>query len=126
MDEHLIADALGTTSEEFHLLDLQMVAWGRSLYFNCYAMPERGEPIPFGLYFVDIRDQRWTIYTHMVVEDHTPFPETELVGFRLGRGSHRKPAYLLTDHFGLVLNYERLYVVQGEKMTELEETPIRR
>lgn len=92
-------------------VSLQQVMWGRDMYFHCEV-----DEITFELRFVDCRESRWQIYTHIRDENKPAFPPTDLVNIKIGRNQHRSPAHLLTEHFGLSLVYGDLYLVHGDKV----------
>lgn len=99
---------------------LDTVLWGQSLHFHAEAKLPSDDVMTFELRFIDCREMRWKIYTHMQDSDVTAFPPTELVNFRIGRDQHRSPANLLTDHFGLSLFYGRLEIITQDKALKVE------
>ncbi|GAB5492586.1 MAG: hypothetical protein Phog2KO_28010 [Phototrophicaceae bacterium] len=93
---------------------LSMRMWGRELHFSCVA-----ESLAFNLNFLDCREMRWQIYTHLQDDNNPAFPPTELANFKLGRNQHRSPAHLLTEHFGLSLVYGALELHHDDKIIQL-------
>ena len=93
---------------------LSMQMWGRELLFSCEA-----DTLTFNLTFLDCREMRWQLYTHLQDPDKPAFPPTDLANFKLGRNQHRSPAHLLTEHFGLSLVYGALELRHDDKTIEL-------
>ena len=91
-----------------------MVMWGRDLHFSGVA-----DTMPFHLHFLDCRETRWQIYSHLQDESKPAFPPTELVNFKLGRTQHRSPAHLLTEHFGLSLVYGELELHYADAVVQI-------
>lgn len=91
-------------------LSLQMIMWGRNTHFSCEA-----DATQFELHFIDCREMRWQLYTHMQDEANPAFPPTELANIKIGRNQHRSPAHLLTEHFGLSLIYGELHLVHNKQ-----------
>jgi hypothetical protein len=100
------------------LTHLDLVLWGQGLYFHALA-----HSIPFELRFVDCREVRWQLYTHMQHSTALPFPATELANLRVGRSQQRSPAQLLTEHFGLTLFYGSLQLVHAGQVLMIGEHP---
>lgn len=97
-----------------HFVSLSMKMWGRDLHFSCEANTLR-----FELYFLDCREMRWQIYSHLQDDNNPAFPPTDLANFKLGRNQHRSPAHLLTEHFGLSLVYGALDLQINDKTIPL-------
>jgi hypothetical protein len=117
LDKARILDSLSVAATTtIKLTHLDAILWGQGLHFHALAQPLTGDNIAFELRFLDCREMRWQIYTHIQHPDSIAFPATELVNFRIGRSQHRSPANLLTEHFGLSLFYGRIQVVRGEQV----------
>lgn len=115
MEHNLILATLDLPSEtRLYLLEMQWVMWGRDLLFSCSADDQH-----FKLHFLDCRETRWQLYSHMQSDDNPPFPKTELANIKLGRDQHRSPAHLLTEHFGLSLVYGGLELHHDDVVTLL-------
>ena len=95
-------------------VSLQMRMWGRDIRFGCKA-----GLVDFKLQFIDCREMRWQLYTHMQDETNPAFPLTELVNVKIGRNEHRSPAHLLTEHFGLSLEYGKLLLLHDNHIHQL-------
>lgn len=96
---------LGYIEGAIVLLGMDWLGWGQTLIFNCDLRNE-GETHAFTWRFVDCRETRWQHYAHSDATE--AFPATELVNLRIGQGQHRKPAQLLTAHFGLSVSYREM------------------
>ena len=92
---------------------MELVMWGQTLVFTCRITEQ-----VFRLHLLDCRELRWQVYTHQ--KSDVAFPPTRLVNFLIGQGRHRKPCYVLTEHFGLTVAYGSLQVHQGEDVITLE------
>lgn len=115
MDKPRILSALNLPPTTAILVrSLEMVMWGRNLLFFCEA-----NHIEFELHFKDCREMRWQIYTHMQHDKNPAFPPTQLANCALGRGQHRSPAHLLTEHFGLSLVYGEVYLLRDDEKLSL-------
>lgn len=115
MDQYVILDTLGLKPPTpIQFTNLMMGVWGRDLKFMAQAGTTQ-----FGLHFLDCRETRWQLYTHNQHDDNPPFPITELVNFKQGRGQHRSPAHLLSDHFGVSIVYGALQLVVGDTVHSL-------
>ena len=101
-------------SATIQLTALEMVMWGRELHFSGHA-----DMMPFELRFLDCRELRWQLYSHLQDENNPVFPPTELVNFKIGRTQHRSPAHLLTEHFGLSLVYGELALHYADEVIQL-------
>ena len=108
VQQNLIRAALNLSQMvDIELVSLRMRMWGRDLGFECKAGIVR-----FDLRFLDCRETRWQLYTHLKDEKNPAFPPTELVNFKMGRSEHRSPAHILTEHFGVSLVYGELQLIQ--------------
>jgi hypothetical protein len=92
--------------------------WGRTLRLMMQA--DDAERLSFALVFEDCREIKWRIFVHQADERAVAFPQTTLVDFAVGRGQHRSPATLLSDHFGLTLVYGRLVIVHDGRRHTLD------
>ena len=120
MDKSRILEKLALPiTSTIQLTHLDMVLWGQGLYFHAVAQPLEGSSIAFEIRFLDCREMRWQLYTHMQHPDSPAFPASELTNLRIGRSQHRSPAHLLTEHFGLSLFYGVLQVVYGEQRVDI-------
>ena len=81
---------------------VQWLDWGQTLVFDISA----GTAETFALRFDDCREMRWRIYAH-----ESGGEETAIVDFAAGRDSHRSPAQVLTERFGLSLVYGEMSVL---------------
>lgn len=98
---------LGRAQGQIVLLGMDWLGWGQTLVFQC-QLRNADETLSFEWRFIDCRETRWQHYAHADAKE--VFPETELVNLRIGQGQHRKPAQLLTAHFGLSISYGTLTV----------------
>ncbi|MEO1286882.1 MAG: hypothetical protein AAFV93_03880 [Chloroflexota bacterium] len=99
-------------TSQIYLTEMLWRGWGRDVEFRCIVNHYR-----FGLHFLDCRETRWQLYSHMQHPDNPPFPQTELANFKIGRDQHRSPAHLLTEHFGLSVVYGGLELHHEEQIT---------
>lgn len=97
-----------------YLQELQIIFWGRTLDFACEAQAPEIAPCTFNLRFVDCRDMRWQVYSHIEQTEVTAFPLTELLNFSMGRDQQRSPCQIFTDYFGLSLFYGELHILRSE------------
>ena len=103
MDRHDLLTLLDLESDKaVHIRGMKLIMWGQHLIFECVT-----DDLKFELHLSDCRELKWQVYTHQVSD--LAFPPTPLVNFLVGQGRHRKPCYLLTEHFGLTVLYGKLY-----------------
>lgn len=92
-----------------HVRSLHLLDWGQVLRLACvYRRPDHADQ-PLDLSFHDCREMKWRIYAFDDDRD-----EVLIVDARLGRGSHRSPAHMLTDRFGVTVFYGELQVTQPD------------
>lgn len=117
MDQHIITTRLNIAAgTPLVLHGLTHELWGRTLRFDALAKPADAPERAFSLCFDDCREMRWQLYTHLQDAGRPPFPQTTIANFKLGRGQHRSPSHILTEHFGLSLFYgAAVLVVDGER-----------
>ena len=117
MDRNFVLKTLSISdSGQIFLKHLKFVMWGQDLHFSAEVHSPDKEKITFEIHFLDCREMRWQIYTHIQETDSLDFPPTELVNFKRGRDQHRSPAHLLTEHFGLSLFYGTLEIIPIEEV----------
>jgi len=93
--------------------------WGRDMIFDGICIPTDGESIVFQLESVDCREVKWQLFSHHQLDTPIAYPTTDVVSFKIGQSHHRKPATVLTDHFGLTWNYQTLNLHYKEMVIEL-------
>lgn len=117
MDQLRLTEALSLpNATPLYFTALEMLLWGRGLYFSCEALLDDESLYPFVLQLDDCREMRWQIYTHLPSDNPISFPRTHLASLKLGRDQHRSPLHLLTDHFGLSLMYGALSLRVGDEV----------
>ncbi len=121
MDQNIIIDTLGLISGgTFTITDVQMAQWGREVVFSFdyHTQQPDGTPdelVRFQLVFKDCRELRWKTYAHIALaETGTVSPRTELAEISLGKGSHRRDASLLTNHFAVNISYGHISLERDE------------
>jgi hypothetical protein len=115
MHQILITGALGCADGSLlHITNQTALMWGRDLIF--YGICERVE---FQLQSYDIREAKWQLFSHHHMDDPIAYPQTEIVSFKIGQTHQRKPATMLTEHFGLTWTYGRLVLVGNGVEIEL-------
>ena len=108
---HLLQQLDIASDSRIYLHHLKLILWGRALDFTCQAQSAEGIKQTFSLTFLDCRDMRWQLYSHIPSEETIQFPVTELVNFRIGRDQHRSACHILTEHFGLSLYYGEMKIL---------------
>lgn len=100
---------------------LKTSLWGQRLTFHCHAIsPDETMPLVFEAHFLDCREMKWQTYSHMVQDEDSAFPPTAWLNFRIGRSAHRRPAHLLTEHFGFSVVYGEFHIVEKGIVTILD------
>lgn len=121
MDKRKLSEALGSHPYGAYTVEnVCLVNWGRDLIFDCVYDPAGpSKPVPFRLIFKDCRELRWKAYAHLDVEPNGAHPgrqpATPLVDIRIGRGQHRSPTHILTDHFGVSLSCGQALLQAGDQ-----------
>lgn len=100
--------------------NMTLLMWGRDMILEGLCLPIQADPIKFKLESIDCREMKWQLFTHHHPEEPAPFVITDVVSFKIGQSHHRKPATVLTDHFGLTWNYKTLNLRYGSVVDELE------
>jgi hypothetical protein len=124
--------ALGLPTDSRLMINrLDTLGWGHVLHFQCVALHPDADAAdtldaahaetatPLTLHFDDCRELRWQLYTHALRVSETPFPRTEVINFSIGQSRHRKPALLLSDHFGLTVVYNTLEILNNDTTIRL-------
>lgn len=115
MHQSMITNALGCAEGSLlHITGMSALMWGRNLIFQ-----GRCETLEFQLQSYDIREAKWQLFSHHHMENPLPYPQTEIVSFKIGQTHQRKPATILTEHFGLTWTYGRLVLVGNGVEIEL-------
>jgi len=121
MHQPVIREALGCTEDsQLQFTNMTLIMWGRDMIFDGLCVPEQGQPISFQLESIDCREVKWQLFTHHQLDHPIAFPTTAIVSFKIGQSHHRKPATILTDHFGLTWNYKTLNLRYGDVVIELD------
>ncbi len=98
------------------ILAFEMRDWGQELVFTCLYDPgDPGRPARVRLVFGDCRDIRWRVYAHLAPGADDAMPPTPIINLALGSDTHRKPAHILTDAFGLSVLYGTLTLSRLEQ-----------
>jgi hypothetical protein len=117
MDRELLIDTLGLVpGGGFSVTDIQMGQWGLQMIFavryqtaSMTAPPD--PPVHINLVFNDCREIRYKVYAHIGLHEQgkvTPIADVgEMV---LGMDNHRAEAYILTNHFSVMLSYGTLTI----------------
>jgi hypothetical protein len=116
MDKSKLCEKLGVQQGGmFHVQHLHVGGWGNGLVLDClYEPPESGAAsVPFQIKLDDCRDIQWRVYAHLRHPEDQTLPTATVVNVRLGTGGHRKPLHLLTDFFGLTVNYGTMDITNG-------------
>ncbi len=100
-DYHL----LGLGPSHSAVTEVSVKLWGNTLVISCLYEPF-GDRQPYQLVFTDTRELVWNVHDTDCLEQGS----SDLIGFILGEGKHRKPALLTTDIFELQVLYDSLCV----------------
>ena len=112
MDKIRLSEMLGVQgSGVFQVKAIALDGWGSSLTLDCfYEATAPASITPFKLRLQDCRELQWRVYAHLKHPEDQTLPTATLVNLRLGSDNHRKPLHVLTDFFGLTVNYGTLQV----------------
>jgi len=120
MHQTMIFKALGCADDsQLQFTQMRTLMWGRDMIFDGICIPTDGESIVFQLESVDCREVKWQLFSHHQLDTPIAYPTTDVVSFKIGQSHHRKPATVLTDHFGLTWNYQTLNLHYKEMVIEL-------
>ena len=120
MHQAMIFNALGCEADsQLRFRQMTTLMWGRDMIFDGDCITQAGKSIAFQLESIDCREVKWQIFSHHQLDTPIPYPNTEVVSFKIGQSHHRKSAALLTDHFGLTWNYKMLNLRYGGVLIEL-------
>jgi hypothetical protein len=110
MDKVRLSEMLGLQpTGTFQVKAIALDGWGSTLTLDClYEVPSPAAITPFTLHLMDCRELQWRVYAHLKHPEDQTLPTATLVNLRLGSDNHRKPLHLLTDFFGLTVNYGTL------------------
>lgn len=122
MDRNKIIDALGLIEGGgFSITDIQMVQWGRDLIFECLyrtvsttVAPD--DPVSFRLIFHDCREIKYKVYAHISIHEQGKVSAVaDIAELILGKGSHRRDANILTNHFGVTISYGEVRIEKDDQ-----------
>ncbi len=113
MDKLKLSALIGAQPDgTFTVNSIQVDSWGRTLRLDCaYALGSSEPEVRFTMMLDDCRELQWRVYAHLKHPEDQTLPMATLVNVRLGAQGHHKPLHLLTDFFGLTVNYGTLTVM---------------